>query len=84
MADFDPFNFDRLWRGECCYSLCILHISPNTSTSRIYVPNVPSRNRSQKNAPGEFRENFTDYQSTYPDDLQSDLHGILRIRDAVE
>ena len=41
---------------------------------------------SQKNAPGEFRENFTDYQSIYPDDLQSDLYGrcLTCIRDAVE
>jgi len=54
-------------------------------SKHLYVTYLRAqRNRSQKNAPGEFRENFTDYQSIYPDDLQSDLHGILRIRDAVE
>jgi len=65
--------------------LFFMYITHTHFSEHLYVTYLRAqRNRSQTNAPGDFRENFTDYQSTYPDDLQSDLYGILRVRDAVE
>lgn len=83
MVDFDPFNFDRLSRGECCYFF--KYVRTHFCEAPLSHVFTCPRNCSQQNAPGGFRENFTDYQSTYPDDLQSDLYGRLTcIRDAVE